>query len=180
MSRSIEDILLNCEDVKASKMIVTIHNGPYGLFSSIKHEYRAMIVAQGSSACTSFHGLVLSRGDKLLNPYLSCRSLRYTTRKSLRQSPQVRLSSTGVHYCIYFQGSKPFFLAHGWHQLHLIRFQSNIPRTNGWIYKGMGHFILPRYDGGKESGCLHAVVWKVLEAVRSILRSQKEIAHIQI
>ena len=69
----------------------------------------------GSSASTSFHDPVLSQRNKLLNPYLSCRSLRYTTRKSLQRSPGVRLFSTGVYYCIFFHGSMIFFLAQNWH-----------------------------------------------------------------
>lgn len=87
------------------------------IMQSTKHVYgcRAVTMIQVSPACTSFHDLVLSQRDKLLNPYFSCRSLRYTTRKSLRQSPEVRVSSAGVHYSIDFPRTKLFFLAHSWH-----------------------------------------------------------------
>lgn len=67
-------------------------------------------VLQDSPACTSFHDMVLSQRDKLLNPFFSCRSLHYTTRKSLQQSPEVRVSSAGVHYTVDFPRTKLFFL----------------------------------------------------------------------
>lgn len=74
-----------------------------------------MIALEAPRSAQVFHDLVLNDRDKLLNPCLSCRSRSYTTRKSLQQSAEVRLSSARVYYWLYFQGSKLFFLAHSWH-----------------------------------------------------------------
>lgn len=71
---------------------------------------RAIIV----SGCTRFHTLVLSQRNKLWNPCLSCRRRRYTSRKSLQPSAEVRRCSARVHCSTHIQGSTLFVLAHGW------------------------------------------------------------------
>lgn len=71
--------------------------------------------SESSEPAHNFPDLVLSQKDKLLNPHLSCRSLCYTTRKSLRQSRQVKLHSAGP-YDDTLRVLSFSFLAHCWHR----------------------------------------------------------------